>query len=394
MPNIQTQQFSPLLLPKSCEGFTFKSYAYSNSGEILVPTTYKEKEFLLQIVPRERNGKKDFLIKAQKLTRVSPVSILQSALGAFAKLHNLSLTFSNISPQKSSIVKSNDFDLLKDEEFFINSLSYENPILVEIGFGSGRHLLYQAKQNPHKIIIGIEIHRPSIEQVIKQCKLQNIKNVYIAAFDARIFLQLLKSNSVETIFVHFPVPWDKKPHRRIISTAFLEEAIRVLEKSGQLELRTDSKNYFSYSFETFNELNIYNLQIKKNHNLPVSSKYEDRWRKMEKNIYDITFKNDTFSEDREISEELTFENNIPFKKIKEQFQKTTIKRDDHFVHFEELYEIDTNSGLIKLTFGSYEKPEHKFLLFNENRIQYFPKQTIGISQNIKSHKIIKEFFHV
>ncbi len=394
MPNIQTPHFTPLRLPKSREGFTFKFYAYSKSGEILVLTEYEKKEFLLQIIPREKNGKKDFLIKAQKLTRVSPVGILQNALKAFASLHDLELTFSNIFPKKKSIVEDEDFKILKDEEFFINDLSYEKAILVEVGFGSGRHLIFQAKRNPDKTVIGIEIHRPSIEQVIKQCKLQNINNIRIAAFDARIFLQLLRSNSVETIFVHFPVPWDKKPHRRIISIPFLKETIRVLNKNGSLELRTDSENYFTYSFETFNKLNIYNLQIRKNHDLQISSKYEDRWKKMEKNIYDITFLNDTFSQETDISQKLIFEKSLSLKELKERFQKITIKKDDHFVHFEELYETADNSALVKLSFGAYEKPEHKFLLFNENRIQYFPKQTIGISQNIKSHKIIKEFFHV
>ncbi len=394
MPNIQTDSFTPLGLPKSCEGFVFKSYAVSKSAEILVLVEFKDKEFLLQILQRVKNGKKDFLIKAEKLTRVSPVTILQKSLKAFSKLHNLNLTYSNISPKKESIVKPDDFEILKDEIYFMQKLSYEKPILVEIGFGSGRHLLYKAKQNPDKLIIGIEIHRPSIEQVIKQCKLQKITNVLIAAFDARIFLQLLKSNSIETIFVHFPVPWDKKPHRRIISKAFIEESIRALKQKGTLELRTDSENYFSYSFETFNKLNLYNLQIRKNHDLSISSKYEDRWKKMEKNIYDITFINDTHSKDLKPSGELVFKNEISFLKAKEKFQRVTIKKEDHFVHFEDIYEIDRNSGLIKLTFGAYEKPEHKFLLFNENRIQYFPKQTIAISQNIKSHKIIKEFFHV
>ncbi len=394
MPNIQTRNYTPVALPASCDGYTFEARAKSARGDELILTRYRDKRFLLQVIPREKKNGKDYLIKAEKITRVSPVTILQGALRAFAKLHRLELTFSNVEPKKEGIVHEADFSILKSIEWFDTGLSYDKPLLVEVGFGSGRHLLYQAKQHPDKRIIGIEIHRPSIEQVIKQCKLQNLDNVLIADFDARIFLQLLESNKVERIFVHFPVPWDKKPHRRVISIPFIEEAIRVLAPKGTLELRTDSENYFHYSFETFNALNRYDLQIRKNHALPVSSKYEDRWKRMEKNIYDLIFMNETESDPKPKRIPLVFDRPIPFSEAKKRFENVTIKGKDHFVHFETLYEIDEKSGLIRLSMGAYEKPEHKFLLFNENRVQYFPKQTISINQNIASHNIIKEYFHV
>ena len=394
MPNIQTRTYQPVALPATCDGYRFLARAKSQKGEELILTEYEDKQFLLQILKRNRNGKTDFLIKTEKLTRVSPVSVMQNALKAFARLHKLELTFSNIDPQKKPIAKVDDFSILKEIDYFEQSLSYEKPLLVEVGYGSARHLLYQAKTNPDKLVIGIEIHRPSIEQVIKQCKLQKFDNVLIAAFDARIFMQLLKSNSVEKIFVHFPVPWDKKPHRRVISETFVEESIRVLQKKGTLELRTDSENYFAYAFETFNALNRYNLHIRKNHTLPVSSKYEDRWRRQEKNIYDFILTNEEISEEKPAITSLIFEEDIPFSVAKAKFQNITIRGKEYFVHFEEIYEIDEKNGLIKLSMGAYEKPEHKFLLFNENKLQYFPKHTISINQNIQSHTLIKEYFHV
>jgi tRNA (guanine-N7-)-methyltransferase len=398
MPNIQTDRYEPVTLPKSVDGYTFLARARSRNGEELILTRFEDKNFFLQVIKRERNKRCDYLIKAEKLTRVTPVSIMQKGLKAFAKLHDMKLTFSNVSPQKSSIVKEDAFTILKDIDYFATSLPYDKPLLIEVGFGSGRHLLYQAKAHPDKLLIGIEIHRPSIEQVIKQCKLQNIDNILIANFDARIFLQLIASNSVEKIFVHFPVPWDKKPHRRVISKPFIDEAMRVLQPSGRLELRTDSENYFSYAFETFNALNSYDLQIKKNHDLPVTSKYEARWRRMEKNIYDLILTNRHTSPPKEPMGELTFDNSCDFEEIKRGFVNTTLKSENAFVHFEALYTFDQNSegykGLIKLSMGAFEKPEHKYLLFKENKIQYFPKSTIAINQNIKAHSMIKEFFHV
>ncbi len=394
MPNIQTRHYRPVDLPREVDGFCFESRAYSDHGEELILTRYGDKRFLIQVLRRNKNNKQDYLIKVEKLTRISPVSLMQDALRAFARLHDLTLTFSNIDPHKKAIVKSEDFTLLKDIDYFATRLSYDRPLLVEVGFGSGRHLLYQAKTHPDKLIIGIEIHRPSIEQVIKQCKLQNLTNVLIADFDARIFLQLLQSDTTEKIFVHFPVPWDKKPHRRVISKAFVEESMRVLKPGGTLELRTDSENYFGYAFKICNALRRYDLQIKKNHDLPVSSKYEDRWRRMQKNIYDMTLTCEESSPRKEAIKPLVFDQEIDFAAVKKRFRNTTIREEDFFIHFETLYTIDEKSGLIKLSMGAYEKPEHKYLLFNQNKIQYFPKQTLAISQNIKAHNRIKEFFHV
>ena len=394
MPNIQTPAYTPAPLPQEVDGYTFLSRARSAGGEELILTRYGEgRHFLLQVIRRERNGRHDYLIKGDKLTRLSPVSVMQNALKAFARLHRLELTFSNIESQRAAKSGKEDFSILKPLDYFAEALGYEKPLLVEVGFGSGRHLLYQAKAHPDRLVIGIEIHRPSIEQVIKQCRLQQLDNVLIADFDARIFLQLLHSNSVEKIFVHFPVPWDKKPHRRVISRAFIEESIRVLQEHGTLELRTDSENYFAYAFETFNALRDYDLQIRKNHALPVVSKYEARWQRMEKNIYDITLTNREISPPKAPIGTLTFDEPLPFSAARSRFANRTLRGEHAFVHFEALYEIDDDSGLIKLSMGAFEKPEHKYLLFKDNKIQYFPKATIAIDQNIEAHALIKEFFY-
>ncbi len=390
MPNIQTKKLELINFPASFNEYQYHYVANSKRGEKLLFTTYKNKSFFLQIIQRDS----DYLIKADKLTRVSPVSITQNALDGFCKLHNLDLTFSNIQSKAENNRLKDDLGLLKKASYFTKEFQYEKEIWIEVGFGSGRHLLHQAKENPDIQFIGLEIHRPSIEQVIKQCKLQNINNIIISDFDARVFMQLLKSNKAGKIFVHFPVPWDKKPHRRVISKAFIEESLRVLKKGGTLELRTDSENYFAYSFETFQLFNKYNLTIRKNYDLKVSSKYEDRWKKMEKNIYDLTLTNDEISAEKKLTESLIFEKEVDFSNLANNFTNTIIRGDDFFVHFEDIYKIDENSGIIKLSLGAYEKCEHKYLIFKDNKIQYFPTELLPIEQNFKSHQKIKEFLYV
>ena len=390
MPNIQTKRLDLGVLPLSKDGYTFHYVADAiGANDKLVYTTFEDKSFFLKIVQRED----DVLIKHDKLTRVSPIHIIKNALKAFKELHDLELTFSNIESKKEAAHLEKSDRYLKKVSYFADTFKTDKEIWVEVGFGSGRHLLHQAAAHPDIQFIGLEIHGPSIEQVIKQCKIQNINNLLIAAFDARIFLEFLPSNSVGKIFVHFPVPWDKKPHRRVISHAFIDESTRVLKDKGTLELRTDSENYYAYSYETFMSLSQCDLQIRKNQAIAISSKYEDRWKKQEKNIYDITLTNHTISEEKEPIEALTFQKIVPFAQVKKDFSPKIFKGNDYFVHFERVYDIDENSGIIKLSFGAFEKCEHKYLIFNDNKIQYFPYEALPIKQNLKSHQKIEEFLY-
>ena len=390
MPNIQTKKLVYKVFPLQKDGYTFHYIATSDKiNEKLIYTTFEDKRFFLKVVERED----DFLIKYDKLTRVNPVSIIKNALKAFQDLHDLEVTFSNIESKKETQHLEKSDAYLKKISYFAHDFKTDREIWVEVGFGSGRHLLHQALTNPHIQFIGLEIHGPSIEQVIKQCKLQNIDNLLLAAFDARIFLEFLPSNSVGKIFVHFPVPWDKKPHRRVISPTFIDESTRVLKELGTLELRTDSENYYAYAYETFMGLNKSDLQIRKNQEIAISSKYEDRWRRKEKNIYDITLTNHDKSAQKEKIATLTFQDTPLFKKIKENFTPHVFKGDDYFVHFERLYEIGEDAGVLKLSFGAFEKCEHKYLIFNNNKIQYFPYEALPITQNLKSHKKIEEFLY-
>ena len=385
MPNAHVKKSVLLDFPYSHDDFTF-GFKAESKYDILISAGYKNEKFFLCLV--EKDDK--FLIKADKLTRPTNVKILQDAMQAFIKANSLSIISSNIYSKKNHLKTKSKF--LKNIKDFME-FSPNSEMEIEIGFGSGRHLLHLARQNPQKIFLGIEIHKPSIEQVLKQCQLQNIENILVLDYDARIVLEVLESNSADKIYVHFPVPWDKKPHRRVISKDFLEVALRVLKKGGKLELRTDSEKYFRYSYELFLSLSRCEFSVKKNSNLEISSKYEDRWKKMQKNIYDLHLMNLEASENKKAYNIESFDKEVDFKKIYEKFNNKTIKKEGYFVHFENIYKIDENSGILKLSFGAYDRPEHKYLLIESSKVSYLPNTVLPIWQNKESNKIIKEYLY-
>lgn len=386
MPNFHTKKLDKLSLPLEYGQSHFLWEAVCPHGDRLIKVLVQNEELLIRIHPRADGG---FLVKGDKVTRPTQASFLQRALIDFKDASKAEVEFSNIEPKRFLKVARSPY--LKEISFFANDFKVEKEIWIEIGFGSGRHLLYQAKKNPHIQFIGLEIHKPSIEQVLKQCELQKIENILVIDYDARLFMEFLPSNVVGRIFVHFPVPWDKKPHRRVFSKSFINESLRVLGVDGTLELRTDSELYFEFSFMQMMALSLARVSVNKNAELAITSKYEDRWRKMEKDIYDVTLYNSHLSEEIRPLGKLSFDKRVNFVKIKDNFEKILLRGDDFFVHFEELFIINEQSGLIRLSFGANERNEKCYMYIDNGKVSYLPDSILATKSNSAAHNLIKEW---
>jgi tRNA (guanine-N7-)-methyltransferase len=305
MPHLTTRFHETITTPSSIDGVNFH-FTASSQRETLICTTLENKTFFLT---KQMSKEGNSLIKIEPTTRVTPISFGKRALNAYGKLAGAEILFSNTTEHHGKVEPTNLF--LKEIEYFLTpswqeyKKSFDN-ISIEVGFGSGRHLLHQAKSNPNTLFIGLEIHTPSIEQALKQVKIQQIENILVLNYDARLFLEFMDSNSISQVFVHFPVPWDKKPHRRVISREFIDESLRALKIDGSLELRTDSPNYQEYSRELFESYTKNKVEIKINESLAVSSKYEDRWKKMQKDIYDFHIYSNTSDAPIKIDTDFSF----------------------------------------------------------------------------------------
>ena len=384
MPHLHIEEFKEVDLPASCDGvlFNFIAKNANHDDEKLIAVTLDDDEFFLLV--KDEKGKR--LLKTDKLTRPASIYNVHKALLSYAKMADLKIISSNV-PQTQKNIHLQEVTALKDIGYFANSFPTDREINIEVGFGSGRHLLHQAVTNPDILFIGIEIHRPSIEQVLKQIAIQKLDNLLVLDYDARLFMELVPSNLVGKIFVHFPVPWDKKPHRRVISTSFIKESKRVLKVGGNLELRTDSENYYAYSYETFMAFNKTTLHINKNKDIAISSKYEDRWKKMEKNIYDVTMINEEFSD------ELFLEGNFDFDDVKLSNKEIiklhgiTKKFDGGFVHFERVY-YTKEGAMIRISMGSFDRPEHLYVLIDAKKVSYFPCIPLKSKSNLNAHKFL------
>ena len=309
----------------------------------LVRTRSFDSEFFITLKP----GGGKVIVKGEKITKPAKIGHLQRALEIFKERFCGRIVSQAFAYKDSSLTEKTPLILDENEILSLVKSSKFNKIFIEIGFGSGRHLLHQARSNQDSLLIGIEIYKPAIEQVAKLAIREGLQNIALIATDARVLLSLLPAGSLQRVFLHFPVPWDDAPHRRVISDEFASQIARTLGRGGRFELRTDSEEYFLYAMQ---KLSLY-VQRKageishfKNRDAAVASKYEDRWRKMDKDIYDLIYENKTAG----LGEPQQFE--MEFLKfdaaaIARNFKNFTFKGEDFFVHFEEIFYFDAQKSL-------------------------------------------------
>ena len=381
MPHLKVQPFDRAVIQTKLKNSDIMTSVATSltSGDMLIAVEHAGEEFLLQL----KSDEKAYLLKYDKVTRPLKVNILKEALGLVAEELGLQILSSNIALSHTKAALSSKY-FKKIEDF--EAMEYpKEKVCVEVGFGSGRHMLYQAQKNPDTLYIGLEIHTPSAQQVLKQIELQGLDNIWVVNYDARLFLEMLPSNLCRQIFVHFPVPWDKKPQRRVISTSFLEESMRVLHKEGRLELRTDSDNYFWYALETFFAVPKAQLEVHKNEALEVTSKYEARWLRQEKDIYDVYVKCMQDSPECKTMIDFNFNAVKYTKEIETRLPKKAIVQEGYFVHFERIYKVTESSLLIKCAFGSFDRPEHKYIFLEEEGCRYYVSPPVKTAVNLQAH---------
>ena len=125
------------------------------------------------------------------------------------------------------------------------SLPAAQDVWLEIGFGGGEHLLWQARTNPGIGMFGCEPFEDGVVKVLSAIEQDGIGNIRLYADDARALLRWLPDASIGRVFILFPDPWPKKKHqkRRLVSQATLAELARIMRPGGELRIATDIGDY-------------------------------------------------------------------------------------------------------------------------------------------------------
>lgn len=133
-------------------------------------------------------------------------------------------------------------------------LYFDRPVddvWLEVGFGGGEHLLWQANAYPGIGLIGAEPYISGTAKLLSKLESTRLPNIRIYDDDARDIIEALPDASIGRFFVLFPDPWPKTRHhkRRFLQMETLDDIARIMRPGAELRFATDDSGYLAYALE-------------------------------------------------------------------------------------------------------------------------------------------------
>src|SRR5215475_6003758 len=124
-------------------------------------------------------------------------------------------------------------------------------VWLEVGFGAGEHLVWQAEQHPAVGLIGCEPYLNGVAKCLAHIERTGVGNIRLFTDDARLLMAALPDRSLSRVFVLFPDPWPKTRHhkRRFVQRANLDVLARLMKPGAELRLATDDPGYLPWMVE-------------------------------------------------------------------------------------------------------------------------------------------------
>lgn len=124
-------------------------------------------------------------------------------------------------------------------------------LFLEIGFGGGEHLVWQAARHPEAGFLAAEYFVTGVANLLGQLPEADRARLRLYIGDARDLLEALPDACLDGIFILFPDPWPKRRHhkRRLIQAETPVALARVLKDGGELRFATDDAGYLAWALE-------------------------------------------------------------------------------------------------------------------------------------------------
>jgi tRNA (guanine-N7-)-methyltransferase len=122
---------------------------------------------------------------------------------------------------------------------------------LEVGFGSGEHLVEQAARHPEIGFIGCEVFVNGVAALVGQVERRELANIRVFDDDARLLMVALPEASIDRAFLLFPDPWPKTRHakRRFIGPDNLATMARILADGAEFRIATDDVGYVRWTLQ-------------------------------------------------------------------------------------------------------------------------------------------------
>ncbi len=168
----------------------------------------------------------------------------------------------------------------------------DNPIHIEIGCGKGSFVCGMAQKYPDINFIAIEKVEDVIVMAMEKAMGQGLENVRFMDMDAEKIDEFFEKGEISRIYLNFSDPWkkNKQAKRRLTHKNFLDRYKKVLNNGDHIWFKTDNKQLFEFSLNSFAAenfklenitLDLHNSKFEGN----VITEYEQRFLDLGQPIY-------------------------------------------------------------------------------------------------------------
>ncbi len=135
-------------------------------------------------------------------------------------------------------------------------------IIVEIGSGSGGHLIERAAVDPTRAYIGFEIRFKRAFRTVEKAEQRGINNLFLIRADAKTMKDFFSAGSLDGVYVNFPDPWDKAKWKknRVLNPESLRRIAELLVPGGFFSYKSDHSAYFDETAEALKEIPSFKIR--------------------------------------------------------------------------------------------------------------------------------------
>jgi release factor glutamine methyltransferase len=187
--------------------------------------------------------------------------------------------FFYVNHKNDFLVNFEQIKLVKDKNF-----------ILEIGFGLGENLLFQATKYPENYFIGIDPFINGVANVVQKAKELNLNNISILDTPVQKVLDNFSDNFFSKVFVLFPDPWmkNKQKKRRLLNYLFLEKILKKMRTKSTLIFATDDQDYFNFVIKEVSllrkKIDTFKYSLGNKHPI-ADTKYSNKANKLKKDVY-------------------------------------------------------------------------------------------------------------
>lgn len=137
----------------------------------------------------------------------------------------------------------------------------DNPLRMEIGCGKGGFILETAKKHPEINFLAVEKNSNVLILAAEKIQKAGLSNVKFLRGDANLLRDIETKTKCEVIYINFCDPWHKNSYRRrrLTHAQHLSLWEKLLCECGEIHFKTDNKNLFEFSLNSFAD---YDMKLK------------------------------------------------------------------------------------------------------------------------------------